>query len=61
MHAVTMERPKTDQTDKRDTIPYVDDFIHLNSGAGALADQRVYDQSSRIWNSKRGAVTPKPA
>lgn len=27
----------------RSSIPYVDEFIHLNSAAGSLADQSVYD------------------
>lgn len=29
--------------DMRKTIPFVDDFIHLNSAAGSLADQSVHD------------------
>ncbi len=32
-----------DPLEMRRTIPYVDDFIHLNSAAGSLADQSVHD------------------
>lgn len=39
---VTSER-SVEPADMRATIPYVDDFIHLNSAAGSLADQSVHD------------------
>lgn len=30
-------------SDMRTTVPYVDDFVHLNSAAGSLADHRVHE------------------
>lgn len=43
MHGGVTGARRADAADMRTTIPYVDDFIHLNSAAGSLADQSVHD------------------
>lgn len=41
MRTSITETQRADHADMRQTIPYVDDFIHLNSAAGSLADRCV--------------------
>ena len=43
MHRADATPKDTDPTDMRRDIPYVDDFIHLNSAAGSLADRSVHE------------------
>jgi selenocysteine lyase/cysteine desulfurase len=43
MHTGVAAERSVGPADMRKTIPYVDNFIHLNSAAGSLADQCVHD------------------
>ncbi|WP_405164086.1 aminotransferase class V-fold PLP-dependent enzyme [Nocardia sp. NBC_01499] len=51
----------------RETVPYIDDFVHVNSAAGSLADQSVYraiaahlELEARCGNTEaRLAITPQ--
>ena len=47
----------------RRTIPYVDDFIHLNTAAGSLADQSVYDaiQAQLMLEARSGMTEARTA
>ena len=65
MHTGVAAGRSVGPADMRKTIPYVDNFIHLNSAAGSLADRCVHDaivaQSEEFLEAKAVQRDDDPA